>query len=177
MDLFPKLGAIVCYGTGYDGVDLKAAAARKHRGRPQPRRECGFRRRYRGDLDAGGDAAAAGARQLCAKRGLGRGEAVADDASAGRHARPEDRRLRHGRDRPQDRCALRGLRVRGRLFQPQQARRALSIFPEPRSARRLVQRPDDRGARRRTTPIMSSTPISSSGSARTAMSSTSPAAR
>lgn len=29
MDLCPKLGAIVCYGTGYDGVDLKAAAARK----------------------------------------------------------------------------------------------------------------------------------------------------
>jgi len=28
MDRFPKLGAIVCYGTGYDGVDLKAAAAR-----------------------------------------------------------------------------------------------------------------------------------------------------
>ena len=28
MDLFPELGAIVCYGTGYDGVDLKAAAAR-----------------------------------------------------------------------------------------------------------------------------------------------------
>ena len=29
MELLPKLGAIVCYGTGYDGVDLKAAAARK----------------------------------------------------------------------------------------------------------------------------------------------------
>ncbi|MDA9441777.1 2-hydroxyacid dehydrogenase [Bradyrhizobium sp. CCBAU 51745] len=28
MELFPKLGAIVCYGTGYDGVDLEAAAAR-----------------------------------------------------------------------------------------------------------------------------------------------------
>ncbi|WP_027554144.1 2-hydroxyacid dehydrogenase [Bradyrhizobium sp. Cp5.3] len=28
MDLLPKLGAIVCYGTGYDGVDLKAATAR-----------------------------------------------------------------------------------------------------------------------------------------------------
>ncbi len=28
MDLFPKLGAIVCYGTGYDGIDQKAAAAR-----------------------------------------------------------------------------------------------------------------------------------------------------
>src|ERR1700742_3545126 len=29
MDAMPKLGAIVCYGTGYDGVDLAAAAARK----------------------------------------------------------------------------------------------------------------------------------------------------
>ena len=29
MDMMPKLGAIVCYGTGYDGVDLKAAASRK----------------------------------------------------------------------------------------------------------------------------------------------------
>jgi lactate dehydrogenase-like 2-hydroxyacid dehydrogenase len=29
MDLMPKLGAIVCYGTGYDGVDLKAAAERQ----------------------------------------------------------------------------------------------------------------------------------------------------
>jgi lactate dehydrogenase-like 2-hydroxyacid dehydrogenase len=28
MDLMPALGAIVCYGTGYDGVDLTAAAAR-----------------------------------------------------------------------------------------------------------------------------------------------------
>src|SRR5450631_2459751 len=28
MDTMPKLGAIVCYGTGYDGVDLAAAAAR-----------------------------------------------------------------------------------------------------------------------------------------------------
>jgi len=28
MDLLPKLGAIICYGTGYDGVDLAAAAKR-----------------------------------------------------------------------------------------------------------------------------------------------------
>ncbi|WP_024520066.1 2-hydroxyacid dehydrogenase [Bradyrhizobium sp. Tv2a-2] len=28
MDRMPKLGAIVCYGTGYDGIDLKAAAQR-----------------------------------------------------------------------------------------------------------------------------------------------------
>src|SRR5512141_949539 len=29
MDLLPKLGAIICYGTGYDGVDLAAAATRR----------------------------------------------------------------------------------------------------------------------------------------------------
>jgi hydroxypyruvate reductase len=29
MDMMPKLAVIVCYGTGYDGVDLKAAAERK----------------------------------------------------------------------------------------------------------------------------------------------------
>ncbi len=29
MDRLPKLGAIVCYGTGYDGVDLDAAAQRE----------------------------------------------------------------------------------------------------------------------------------------------------
>jgi lactate dehydrogenase-like 2-hydroxyacid dehydrogenase len=28
MDMMPKLGAIVCYGTGYDGLDLAAAAKR-----------------------------------------------------------------------------------------------------------------------------------------------------
>ena len=28
MDMMPKLGAIVCYGTGYDGIDLAAAAKR-----------------------------------------------------------------------------------------------------------------------------------------------------
>jgi len=28
MDMLPKLGAIICYGTGYDGVDLDAAAKR-----------------------------------------------------------------------------------------------------------------------------------------------------
>jgi lactate dehydrogenase-like 2-hydroxyacid dehydrogenase len=28
MDMMPRLGAIVCYGTGYDGVDMKAARER-----------------------------------------------------------------------------------------------------------------------------------------------------
>ena len=31
MDMMPALGAIICYGTGYDGVDLGAAAERKIR--------------------------------------------------------------------------------------------------------------------------------------------------
>src|ERR1700749_23198 len=29
MDMMPKLSAIVCYGTGYDGVDMKAATERR----------------------------------------------------------------------------------------------------------------------------------------------------
>ena len=60
MDMLPKLGAIVCYGTGYDGVDLAAAAKAQDRGRPQSGRKCSLRRRYRGHADAGGHAAAAG---------------------------------------------------------------------------------------------------------------------
>src|SRR5260221_4271444 len=36
MDMMPKLGAIVCYGTGYDGVDLAAAAERKIAVGPNP---------------------------------------------------------------------------------------------------------------------------------------------
>ena len=130
MDKLPSLRAIVCYGTGYDGVDLAAAANAQDRRRPQSRRQCSVGCRHRRHLDAGRNAAIARRGQLCAQRRLGRGQAVADDASAGRHARPQDRRLRHGRDRPQDRGARRGVRVRGRLFQPQPARRALSVFFE-----------------------------------------------
>ena len=70
--LLPKLGAIVCYGTGYDGVDLAAAAQREDRGRPQSGGECVLGRRYRGDPDAGGDAAPAAGGRLCAKRRAGR---------------------------------------------------------------------------------------------------------
>ena len=72
MDLMPKLGAIVCYGTGYDGVDLAAAAEAQDRGRSQPGRERGFGRRHRGDADAGRDPAPAGGRRLCAERRAGR---------------------------------------------------------------------------------------------------------
>ena len=152
MDLMPKLGAIVCYGTGYDGVDLAAAAKRKIAVGHSP------------GANAASVADIAVTLMLAATRRLlpaddyvrgGElvvGKTVADDAAAGRHARPPHRRLRHGRDRPQDRGARRGLRDRGRLFQPQPARRALSIFAEPRGAGGMVQRADDRGARRRRHP-------------------------
>ena len=52
MGLMPNLGAIVCYGTGYDGVDLAAAAKRRITVGSQPGGECRFRRRHRGDADA-----------------------------------------------------------------------------------------------------------------------------
>ena len=85
MDMMPKLGAIVCYGTGYDGVDLAAAAATQDRGRPQPGGECGLGCRSRGHADAGGDAAPAAGRPICAERRLGGGKTIAADAAAGRH--------------------------------------------------------------------------------------------
>ena len=59
MDTLPKLAAIICYGTGYDGVDLAAAAQRRNCGRPQSGGECLRRCRSGGDADAGGDAALA----------------------------------------------------------------------------------------------------------------------
>ena len=51
MDLMPKLGAIVCYGTGYDGVDLKAAAGAISQS-AQSRRQRIFCCRHRDDPDA-----------------------------------------------------------------------------------------------------------------------------
>src|ERR1700686_2765508 len=38
MDMMPKLGAIVCYGTGYDGVELTAAGTPKSPSAPAPGR-------------------------------------------------------------------------------------------------------------------------------------------
>ena len=64
MDMMPKLGAIVCYGTGYDGVDLAAAAKRKIAVGHSPGANASVGRRYRGHADAGGDAAAAGRRTI-----------------------------------------------------------------------------------------------------------------
>ncbi len=70
-------------------------------------------------------------RRIRAQRQLGRGQTFAADAAAARQSRPPRRHLRHGRDRPQDRRARRRVRDRSRLFQPQPARRALSISAEP----------------------------------------------
>ncbi len=74
-------------------------------------------------------------------------EAVADDAAAGRDARPPHRRLRDGRDRPQDRGALRRLRERRSAGS---AAQSTDLYPAHRSRRRrrrlgTVRRADDRG--------------------------------
>ena len=65
MDMMPSLRAIVCYGTGFDGVDMAAAARRKNRGRPQPRRQCFRRCGPCGDVDAGRHAQAVAGGRLC----------------------------------------------------------------------------------------------------------------
>ena len=130
MDMMPKLGAIVCYGTGYDGVDLAAAAKRNIAVGHSPGANAASVADIAVTLMLAATRRLLAGRRLCAERELGRGKAVADDAPAGGHARPQNRRLRHGRDRPQDRGARRRLRDRGRLFQPQPARRALSIFSD-----------------------------------------------
>ncbi len=67
MDMLPALRAIVCYGTGYDGVDLEAAAERRIAVGHSPAANACVGRRSGGDADAGGDAApAAGGRIMCA---------------------------------------------------------------------------------------------------------------
>ena len=69
MDMMPSLGAIICYGTGYDGVDLRAAAERKMRVGHSPGANASSVADIAVSRDAGGDPAIAGGRQLCAKRG------------------------------------------------------------------------------------------------------------
>ena len=118
-------------GRGHDGHDAETQGDRllrhrlrrrrscrrgpaRNRGRPQSGGECLRGGRSRRHPDAGGDAAAAAGGQLCPERKLGGGKTFAADASAGRQSRPPRRRLRHGRDRPQDRGPRRGLRDRRR---------------------------------------------------------------
>ena len=132
MDMLPKLGAIVCYGTGYDGVDLAAAAKRKIAVGHSPGANAASVADIAVTLMLAATRRLVPARRLRSERELGGGKTIADDAHAGGHARPQDRRLRHGRDRPQDRGTRCFLRNRGRLFQPQPARRALSIFSDAR---------------------------------------------
>jgi len=71
MDKLPSLGAIVCYGTGYDGVDLEAAAKRRIAVGHSPGANAASVADIAVTLDARRDAAAVGRRQLCAERGLG----------------------------------------------------------------------------------------------------------
>jgi hydroxypyruvate reductase len=100
MDQFPSLGAIICYGTGYDGIDLKAA------------RERGIVVGHSPGANASSVADIAVTLMLAAIRRLVPADdyvrkALADDAAAGRYARTPGRRLWHGRDRAQDRSPCR----------------------------------------------------------------------
>jgi hydroxypyruvate reductase len=107
MDKMPKLGAIVCYGTGYDGVDLAAATQRNIAVGHSP------------GANAASVADIAVTLMLAVTRRLLPADqyvrvgskTVALDAAAARQSRPQGRRLRHGRDRPQDRGPRRRLRV------------------------------------------------------------------
>ncbi len=121
MDMMPALGAIICYGTGYDGVDFKAAAERKIVVGNSPGANAASVADLALTADARGDAALAACGSVSARGWLVVGKAVAADVAAARQSRPQSGRLWHGRDRPQDRVARRGLRMRRRLSQPQQA--------------------------------------------------------
>ena len=57
MDTMPKLAAIVCYGTGYDGVDLAAAAKRGIAVGHSPGANAAVSGRSGGHADAGRDPA------------------------------------------------------------------------------------------------------------------------
>ena len=103
MESMPALQAIVCYGTGYDGVDLAAAASRNIAVANSPA------------ANASSVADIAMTLMLAVTRRLlpaddyvrsgnwAGGKTVAADEAAARQSRPPHRRLRHGRDRPPDR--------------------------------------------------------------------------
>ena len=143
---------IVCYGTGYDGVDLAAAASADIAVGHSP------------GANAASVADLAVTLMLAATRRL----LPADDyvRSGNWAAAKPSPLMRPQPGNPGRRVGVygmgeigrkiasraRGVRDRGRLFQPQPARRALSIFPEPGGAGGMVQRADDRGSRRRRYP-------------------------
>ena len=114
MDTMPKLGAIVCYGTGYDGVDLAAAAKRGIAVGHSPGANAASVADIAVTLMLAVTRRLLPADQLCPQRQLGRGKTVAADAAAAGQSRPQGRRLRHGRDRPQDRRPRCGVRDRCR---------------------------------------------------------------
>ena len=166
MDMMPKLAAIVCYGTGYDGVDLKAAKSRKitvsspGANAAAPVADIAVilllaatRRLLVADLMAERDWAAAKPSPMMRPRNL---------------AWPEDRHLRDGRDRPQkSRSAWRRSRRRSAISAAAGATFPIAIFQICRCLP-LVQRADDRGSRRCVL-TTSSMPISSNGLGTTAV--------
>ena len=100
-----RCGAIICYGTGYDGVDFAAAAKRKIASATVPAANAAS------VADLAMTLMLATTRRLLpaddyVRSGDGRLQSRRRRCAAAGHDRPQDRRLRHGRDRPQDRRAL-----------------------------------------------------------------------
>ena len=147
MDQLPALGAIVCYGTGYDGVDLAAAAARGIAVGHSPGANAASvadiavtlmlattRRLLVADayVRSGDWAAAKPSPMMRPQAGMpGRKIGVYGMGEIGRKIA----------------YARRGVRGRRRLFQPQPPRPAVPVFFQSRGAGGMVQRADDRGAR------------------------------
>ena len=131
MDMMPALRAIVCYGTGYDGVDLAAAAAARDQ------RSATVRRRMRPSV---ADIAvtlmlAVTRRLLLADNYVRSGDWAAAKPSPLMRPQPgiPGRRVGvYGMGEIGRKIAARagGLRDRSRLFQPQPARRAVSVSSE-----------------------------------------------
>jgi hydroxypyruvate reductase len=177
MDALPKLGAIVCYGTGYDGLDLAAAAKRGIAVGNSP----------------GANAASVADLAVTLMLAVTRRLLPADNyvRSGNWAAAKPSPLMRPQVGNPGRKVGVWGMGEIGRkiaarvaafetevgLFQPQPTRRAVSLSAEPGSAGGMVQRADDRGPRRRGHPSRRRCRISCANSARTALSSTFPEAR
>ena len=160
MDMMPKLGAIVCYGTGYDGVDLAAAAKRNIAVGHSPGANAASVADIAVTLMLAATRRLAGGRRLRAKRELG-------GAKPSPMMRPQAGML--GRKIGVYGMGEIGRKIAARVaafetevgyFSRSQHDVPYQYFPTLECAGGMVQRPDDRGARRRATPTTRSMPIS-----------------
>ena len=177
MDMLPKLAAIICYGTGYDGVDLAAARERHIAVGNSP------------GANAASVADLAVTLMLTATRRIVPADGFVRNGSwaaskpspllraAARQSRPPGRHLRHGRNRPQDRRARGGFRNWRSAISAAAGTRCRIGTSKAWNAGRMVQCADDRSARQRRHPSRDQCRYPAKSSAATVMSSISRAAR